>query len=190
MGVLYTAEAEKDWSCWESMMLTKNGSTKCANKATPWYTSCYQLIHTSQECTLTNVWPWCFSNKSLTVILLLFPLLSNPEWRVKDVHVLLNLILKRFKWMLYSVEAFRWLVNERLSSVSLDKQIVPRVVLEGFPLDMLLQSEERQQAIDLIASECKYVLSSPNFLASSALLSELLHWLACYASFCICRHCQ
>ena len=37
------------------------------------------------------------------------------------------------------------------------EQIVPRVVLEGWPLDMLVDPVEQKQAIDFIANECKYV---------------------------------
>lgn len=34
-------------------------------------------------------------------------------------------------------------------------QIVPRVVLEGWPIGMLVHPAEQKQAIDLIAWECK-----------------------------------
>lgn len=43
--------------------------------------------------------------------------------------------------------------------MSIYEQIVPRVVLEGWPLDMLTNPVERQQGIDLITKECEYVTS-------------------------------
>lgn len=41
--------------------------------------------------------------------------------------------------------------------MSIYEQIVPRVVLEGWPLDMLVDPAEQKQAIDFIANECKCV---------------------------------
>jgi hypothetical protein len=50
-----------------------------------------------------------------------------------------------------------WIYDKRSPSVSNYEQIVPRVVLEGWPLDMLVDPAEQKQAIDFIANECKYV---------------------------------
>lgn len=53
-----------------------------------------------------------------------------------------------------------WIYDKRLPSVSIWEQIVPRVVLEGNPVNMLVDPAERQRAIDLIADECEYVTIS------------------------------
>jgi len=56
--------------------------------------------------------------------------------------------------------SLHWIYDKRSPSVSIYEQIVPRVVLEGWPLDMLVNPAERQQGIDFIAKECKYVTTA------------------------------
>ncbi|KAG0600099.1 hypothetical protein M758_11G007100 [Ceratodon purpureus] len=46
----------------------------------------------------------------------------------------------------------QWIADVRQNG---SPMIVPRVVLEGWPLDMLLDPAEQKQAIDFIANECK-----------------------------------